>query len=97
MRRSEVFSCSCGFRVPESFFVQKGSRPPYHDSIVFTEDVWITADKREDTRPLCIGGTCSYCNKTVCVTCSLFFVKRFCITCADELGVFEDIRKPSMK
>eukprot|EP00698_Gefionella_okellyi_P001021 TRINITY_DN10885_c0_g1_i1.p1 TRINITY_DN10885_c0_g1~~TRINITY_DN10885_c0_g1_i1.p1 ORF type:complete len:279 (+),score=2.06 TRINITY_DN10885_c0_g1_i1:73-909(+) len=78
----EFFCEVCGFY---SVYDYHGRNPPYQQQEVFFEDAYLLRDPyvTEAPRPICLGGTCSICNKCVCVSakCSVFYTKRFCLPC----------------
>ena len=86
---SEIkFSCfKCGLQEVCHYF---GRKPPFvAKQIEFTEDTYVMRDPfspREVGRAnfLQIGGHCNNCKRTVCVECSTFYYKRFCIDCCAE-------------
>lgn len=52
------------------------------------EDVYYIKDPfaHKSFIPLVLGGICSLCMKAVCVDqkCSIFYTKRYCLTCVQE-------------
>jgi len=81
------FQCSlCGLCEMCHYF---GSKPPFvKKCLEFREDCYVMLDPFSPYNPkkannfLVLGAECSSCNSTVCVECSIFFTKRFCIKCA---------------
>ena len=70
------------------------SRPPLANS--FLEDGYFRADPfAERRRPLFIGADCTLCRRPVCAqpTCSLFYTRRFCASCAkrNEVRIHVDV------
>ena len=66
-----------------------GSSPPFvRNSLEFSEDCYVMLDPFSAYHPkkansfIVLGAECSACNRTVCVECSIYFTKRFCIKCA---------------
>ena len=68
----------------------KGTNPPFVKNLMeFTESCYVMVDpftprqaNRFGNNFLVLGGECSSCNVSVCVECSIFFTKRFCVNCA---------------
>ena len=57
-----------GRRVEQVMYDYYGMRPPYDPNIVFLEDVFCRRDPFSSRpRPLCVGGRCSICTRSVCV------------------------------
>lgn len=92
----QQFACNvCGLTAPYEVF---GTSLPSHNvdilqakderagtNIVFLEPVFLVSDPSAGKRrPLAIGAECSLCRARVCMaeTCSFFYAKRFCATCA---------------
>ena len=81
------FQCSsCGLCEMCHYF---GSSPPFvKKSLEFTEDCYVMLDPFTPYNPksansfIVLGGECSECRVTVCVECSVYFTRRFCINCA---------------
>ena len=81
------FQCSsCGLCEMCHYF---GSSPPFvKKSLEFTEDCYVMLDPFTPYNPksansfILLGGECSECRVTVCVECSVYFTRRFCINCA---------------
>ena len=81
------FQCSsCGLCVMCHYF---GSSPPFvKKSLEFTEDCYVMLDPFTPYNPksansfIVLGAECSECRVTVCVECSVYFTRRFCINCA---------------
>jgi len=81
------FQCSlCGLCEMCHYF---GSKPPFvKKCLEFREECYVMLDPFSPYNPkkannfLVLGAECSNCNATVCVECSIYFTKRFCIKCA---------------
>ena len=81
------FQCSsCGLCEMCHYF---GSSPPFvKKSLEFTEDCYVMLDPFTPYNPksansfIVLGAECSECRVTVCVECSVYFTRRFCINCA---------------
>jgi len=80
-----MFLCSsCGFECRYEYF---GKKPPFSKSVVLLEDAYVIRDPFSPTAGhLTLGGRCCLCSKDVCVaqTCSIFYTKRFCISCVEK-------------
>ena len=66
-----------------------GSSPPFvRKGLEFTEPCYVMLDPFSPYNPkkasnfLVLGAECSACRATVCVDCSIFFTKTFCVECA---------------
>ena len=66
-----------------------GTSPPFvKKSLEFSEPSYIMLDPFSPYNPkkankfLVLGSDCSICRATVCVDCSIFFTKTFCVECA---------------
>ena len=80
-----VFKC-CMCSLTERYHAH-GTRIPFARGIVFNEDAYVMRDPftpYAQNAFLCLGGTCSLCSQLVCITCSIFYSKRFCATCAEQ-------------
>uniref|UniRef100_A0A7S3D3U6 Cysteine-rich DPF motif domain-containing protein 1 n=1 Tax=Palpitomonas bilix TaxID=652834 RepID=A0A7S3D3U6_9EUKA len=83
----QKFTCSiCMQDYPFEYF---GKKPPFQNDVVYVEDVYVLRDPfhslhSKGERVVCMGGRCSLCLSPVCASssCSLFYTKRFCSTCA---------------
>ena len=81
------FQCSsCGLCEMCHYF---GSSTPFvKKSLEFTEDCYVMLDPFTPYNPksansfIVLGAECSECRVTVCVECSVYFTRRFCINCA---------------
>jgi len=81
------FECSlCGLCEMCQYF---GQKPPFTKSrLEFDEDVFVMIDPFKPRQSrfasdfLVLGGTCLACKLEVCLDCSIYFTKRFCIKCA---------------
>jgi len=81
------FQCSsCGLCELCHYF---GSSPPFvRKSLEFSEECYVMLDPFTPYSPksansfIVLGGECSECRVTVCVECSIYFSRRFCINCA---------------
>ena len=67
----------------------KGTAPPFVKNLLeFTESCYVMVDpftarqSRFGNNFLVLGGECDSCHVTVCVECSIYFTKRFCVKCA---------------
>ena len=66
-----------------------GTSPPFVKNLLeFTEACYVMIDPftphqgKFANNFLVLGGDCDVCKVTVCVECSIFFTKRFCVKCA---------------
>jgi len=66
-----------------------GTSPPFAArGLQFTEPCYVMLDPFSPYNPkksnnfLVLGADCSACSVTVCVDCSIFFTKTFCVQCA---------------
>ncbi|XP_022238473.1 cysteine-rich DPF motif domain-containing protein 1-like isoform X1 [Limulus polyphemus] len=81
------FTCyMCGMTETFHYF---GKRPPFLKSILFLEDVYLAKDPFSPAGEgifLLLGGHCSLCKNIVCQAeeCSIYFSKRFCLSCAKD-------------
>ncbi|KAK2547499.1 Cysteine-rich DPF motif domain-containing protein 1 [Acropora cervicornis] len=85
-----IFSCSsCAFECHYEYF---GKKPPCSKSVMLLEDAYVIRDPFSPSAGhLTIGGNCCLCSKNVCMaqTCSIFYTKRFCISCVEKnIGEF---------
>ena len=75
----------------------KGCEPPFSRKIRFHEDCYVMKDpfspppgrltnKSDGEYFIVIGAYCTRCSQSVCAesTCSIFYAKTFCLTCAIE-------------
>lgn len=80
-----IFECSiCAL---EERYDYKGAKPPFARAIAYSEDCYIAKDPfslPNKGEVLVLGADCSVCQKPICLGCSLFYVKRFCRSCAIE-------------
>ena len=57
-------------------------------SLEFSEDIYVMLDPFSPYSPksansfIVLGAECSECRTTVCVECSIYFTRRFCVNCA---------------
>ncbi|MBN3318996.1 CDPF1 protein, partial [Atractosteus spatula] len=80
------FTCKfCDFSAPYTYY---GQKPPNTRAIVLLEECFVMKDPFSPNKEkfLVLGSHCSLCGKTVCVgtECSLFYTKRFCLSCVRE-------------
>ncbi|XP_028516506.1 cysteine-rich DPF motif domain-containing protein 1-like [Exaiptasia diaphana] len=64
-----------------------GRNPPFSKAVVLLEDAFVVQDPFSPSQShLTLGSKCSLCSIDVCVGqgCSLFYTKRFCISCAKK-------------
>ena len=81
------FQCSvCGLCEMCQYY---GTCPPFvKKSLEFKEPCYVMLDPFSPYNPkkannfLVLGADCSACSATVCVDCSIFFTKTFCVECA---------------
>ena len=66
-----------------------GTSPPFvRKGLEFSEPCYVMLDPFSPYNPkkannfLVLGADCSACSATVCVDCSIFFTKTFCVECA---------------
>ncbi len=81
--KKREFRCGrCGEIYPYDYF---GRSPGFCQSIVFFEDCYVMRDPFSEARvPLMLGANCSVCEALVCVGCSIYFARRFCLTCSGK-------------
>jgi len=67
----------------------KGRDPPFVRNLLqFSESCYVMVDPFSPRQAkfgnnfLVLGGECDICHVTVCVDCSLYFTKRYCVKCA---------------
>ncbi|XP_011306550.1 cysteine-rich DPF motif domain-containing protein 1, partial [Fopius arisanus] len=78
----KCFRCSL-----EERFDYKGTKPPFSRAIVYLEECYIMKDPftpPNKGQVLVLGGDCSICGQSVCLSCSIFYAKRFCKECANN-------------
>ena len=81
------FECSlCGLCEMCHYF---GSSPPFvKNCLELTEECFVMLDPFSAYNPktanrfIVLGAACSGCGLTVCVECSIYFTRRFCVKCA---------------
>lgn len=64
-----------------------GFSVPFARAIVFNEDAYVMRDPFTPYAAnafLCLGAPCSLCSQLVCLSCSLFYSKRFCSPCGQQ-------------
>ena len=80
-----VFKCSyCSL---EERFDFKGIKAPFSRQLSYTEECYIMKDPfslPNKGEVLVLGADCNFCKKTVCLECSIYFGKRFCLKCASS-------------
>lgn len=90
------FTCeNCGFNEACEY---KGLNPAFAKKIQFTEECYVMqdpfspppgklSDKSNSEYFIVLGADCSSCHKAVCAaaTCSIFYMKTFCLQCAYRL------------
>lgn len=80
-----VFTCSyCSLQERFDF---KGAKPPFARQITYSEECYVMKDPfslPNKGEVLVLGGDCNFCNKPVCLGCSIYFGKRFCSKCASS-------------
>ena len=78
-----TFACNfCGLKEHFDF---KGSKPPFARQLLFLEECYIMKDPFSPLNKgetLVLGADCNFCQKSVCLDCSIFYTKRFCKNCA---------------
>lgn len=91
-KREEVsktvpFTCSVCGQSEKCHYL--GTEPPFCKAFIqFHEQCFVIIDPftprqfRGVSNFLVLGGFCSYCKEEVCVECSIYFTKRFCIKCS---------------
>jgi len=85
--KTVAFQCfNCGLSEMCQF---KGKDPPFVKKLVeFKEDCFVMVDPfsprqtKGGSNFLVLGGRCSQCDRDVCVGCSIFYTRRFCVKCA---------------
>mmetsp|Transcript_31967 Transcript_31967/g.76410 ORF Transcript_31967/g.76410 Transcript_31967/m.76410 type:complete len:113 (-) Transcript_31967:55-393(-) len=79
-QKPRIFTCGmCQITIP---YVYYGRQPKSAPQVVFLEEAFIAQDPfATEPRPLCLGSKCAICQRPVCVSCSIFYTKRFCGDC----------------
>ncbi|XP_014475188.1 PREDICTED: cysteine-rich DPF motif domain-containing protein 1 [Dinoponera quadriceps] len=78
-----IFACS--FCTLKEHYDYKGSKPPFARQLVYSEECYIMKDPfslPNRGEVLVLGGDCSTCGHAVCLSCGIFYAKRFCPKCA---------------
>lgn len=81
-----TFLCeNCGLRETYHYY---GQRPPFHRGVIFQEDCYVMCDPFQSQSMgsfLLLGSSCTACGRVVCqaTSCSIFYTKRFCVSCAE--------------
>lgn len=81
----EVFRCS--YCPLEERFDFKGTKPPFARQLTYSEECYIMKDPfslPNRGEVLVLGADCTFCEKPVCLGCSIYFGKRFCLNCASS-------------
>lgn len=77
-----TFACSyCSLKERFDF---KGAKPPFARQLTYLEECYIMKDPfslPNKGEVLVLGADCNFCNKPVCLGCSIYFGKRFCLKC----------------
>lgn len=80
---NRVFTCSvCSLKEQYDY---KGTKPPFARQLIYLEECYIIKDPfslPNRGEVLIVGSECSICKHAVCLACSIFYVKRFCPSCA---------------
>jgi hypothetical protein len=80
---SDIFTCSfCSLKERYDY---KGAKPPFAQQFVYSEKCYIMKDPfglPNRGEILVLGANCNICNRVVCMGCSIFYTKRFCLKCA---------------
>lgn len=80
---NEIFRCSCCSL--EERFNFKGIKAPFARQLSYLEECYIMKDPfslPNKGEVLVLGADCNFCKKPVCLECSIYFGKRFCLKCA---------------
>ncbi|CAK9822704.1 Cysteine-rich DPF motif domain-containing protein 1 [Anthophora retusa] len=82
---SGVFRCfNCSL---EERFDFKGTKPPFARQLNYSEECYIMKDPfslPNKGEVLVLGADCQFCKRPVCLGCSVYFGKRFCLKCASN-------------
>lgn len=82
---NDIFICSfCSLKERYDY---KGARPPFARQLVYLEECYIMKDPfslPNRGEILVLGANCSICDLAVCMECSIFYTKRFCLKCASS-------------
>lgn len=82
---ADIFKCSyCSLEERYDF---KGTKPPFARQLNYLEDCYVMKDPfslPNKGEVLVLGADCDFCKKTVCLGCSIYFGKRFCLKCASS-------------
>lgn len=82
---SSIFMCSlCSLK---EHYDYKGTRPPFAQQFVYSEECYVMKDPfslPNRGEVLILGANCDICYRSVCIGCSIFYTKRFCLKCASS-------------
>lgn len=76
---------TCYFCSLNENYDYKGAKPPFARQLIYSEDCYIMKDPfslPNRGEVLVLGADCDICKHTVCLGCSIFYTKRFCLKCA---------------
>lgn len=76
---------TCSFCPLREHYDYKGTKPPFARQFVYSEECYIMKDPfslPSRGEVLVLGADCSVCEHAVCLSCSIFYTKRFCPKCA---------------
>nr|XP_012139189.1 PREDICTED: cysteine-rich DPF motif domain-containing protein 1 [Megachile rotundata] len=80
-----IFTCSyCALQERYDF---KGTKPPFARQLTYLEECYLMKDPfslPNKGEVLVLGADCNFCTKPVCLGCSIYFGKRFCLECASN-------------
>ncbi|XP_076234459.1 cysteine-rich DPF motif domain-containing protein 1-like [Calliopsis andreniformis] len=80
-------SFACSYCSLKERFDFKGAKPPFARQLTYSEECYIMKDPfslPNKGEVLVLGADCNFCKKPVCLGCSIYFGKRFCVKCASN-------------
>jgi len=88
LEKSVLFCCAVCALEEKCHYL--GSKPKFVKNLVqFKEEAYLMIDPFSPCEPrmaknfLLLGADCSKCAQPVCLDCSIFYIRRFCVTCAN--------------
>lgn len=85
MNVDDTFTCS--FCPLKEHYDYKGARPSFARQLVYSEECYVVKDPfslPNRGEVLVLGADCSVCKHAVCLGCSIFYTRRFCLKCASN-------------
>ncbi|XP_017790802.1 PREDICTED: cysteine-rich DPF motif domain-containing protein 1, partial [Habropoda laboriosa] len=77
----------CSYCLLEERFDFKGIKPPFARQLNYLEECYVMKDPfslPNKGEVLVLGADCQFCKKPVCLGCSVYFGRRFCVKCASN-------------